>query len=1512
MELSVRARVWLGSAMILIVGLVLGLSLDANAHIPKPWNRVSSIIGWIYFCCWSVSFYPQVFLNYQRKSVVGLSLDYTVLNLLGFTCYSIFNCAFYYSSSVQEQYMRRHGGNRNAVEVNDVFFSLHAALLVGVSLFQCWIYPRGGQTVSKGTISWTAGAVVLATLFGFAVLVTGNDESSVINTLNWLYLLSYVKLITTLFKCIPQIVLNYRRKSTVGWTIWNVLLDIVGGLLSIGRQILDSAATHDWTAITGDPVKFSLGFVSIVVDIVFVTQHYILYADNNAMMEREEKLPLLAQWRFRAQMRASSTRRAWAVGGIAVLVISLVLGFSLDANAHVPAPWNRVSSVIGWVYFTCWSLSDYPQVLLNYSRKSTVGLAVDYAALNFVGCTCYIVYNTAFYWSTSVRDQYMRRDAGQKSAVELNDFVYALHDVVLASVLLSQCFWYPHGSDSLSTPARSYIVGVASVSVLFIAMVAWTGNNEASSVNTLNWLYLLSMGKVMSTVVMSMPQIYLNYSRKSTVGWNISGIVLDMLGGFFSIVQQVLDCAATNDWTAISGDPIKFGLGTVSIALDLVFIVQHVFLYGEHLHEVHPTATSERLPLLAAHPLPAKYATIHVMDPDEIQVVKHDVIRPQAHAPVIGWVYFTCWSLSDYPQVLLNYSRKSTVGLAVDYAALNFVGCTCYIVYNTAFYWSTSVRDQYMRRDAGQKSAVELNDFVYALHDVVLASVLLSQCFWYPHGSDSLSTPARSYIVGVASVSVLFIAMVAWTGNNEASSVNTLNWLYLLSLGKVLSTVFMCVPQIYLNYSRKSTAGWNIAGVVLDMLGGFFSIVQQVLDSAATNDWTAIAGDPIKFSLGVVSVLLDLVFTVQHVFLYGDHLHEVHPSGTSEMLPLVESTSVLPPTYSAHQEVSVIKHDLSIAQAHAPSRIVPRASAEHAKQVSVTHTDSVRFTPRPTCDGMGRQDVIVSALIVTISLVLGFALDANDHVPAPWNRVSSILGWIYFCCWSVSDYPQVLLNYSRKSVEGLSLDYMALSMLGGSCYLIFNCAFFFSDSVRSQYMRHDDGHKNAVELNDVISSIHGTILSIITIFQCWWYPCGDQVVSRGTKLWVVGVIGVATVMGLIVAITGNDDSSYWTTLNWLYALSWMKIVTTLVMCVPQVMLNYQRKSTIGWTIEGVTLDLAGGVLSVTQQMLDSAATDDWTAITGDPVKFTLGLVSIAFDIVFVVQHYVLYADNNRRASQLLSALHLMPMTIVFGWLYFSCWSISDYPQVLTNYRRQSVEGLSLDLIALRMLGNTCYVIFNSAFFWSVSVREQYMRRDNGNKNAVELNDVIMSIHSVLIGLVLAYQCFALPAGDQRISKVTKAWSVGVIGVAVAFGLAVVISGNDESTIFTTLNWLYVLSWMKIVTTLVKMTPQVLLNYRRRSTVGWSIMSVLLDFAGSVLSIAQQVLDAAATDDWSAITGDPVKFALGVISLGFGVIFLLQHYVFFASSNSTVKRNEKSPLLQARDDGDAAKPMHARP
>ncbi|DBA79809.1 TPA: hypothetical protein ACH3X1_008470 [Trebouxia sp. C0004] len=79
-----------------------------------------------------------------------------------------------------------------------------------------------------------------------------------------------------------------------------------------------------------------------------------------------------------------------------------------------------------------------------------------------------------------------------------------------------------------------------------------------------------------------------------------------------------------------------------------------------------------------------------------------------------------------------------------------------------------------------------------------------------------------------------------------------------------------------------------------------------------------------------------------------------------------------------------------------------------------------------------------------------------------------------------------------------------------------------------------------------------------------------------------------------------------------------------------VWLNHRRQSTLGWNINQVLLDLSGGFFSVTQLCVEAFVKEDLSAITGDPVKFGLGLVSVVFDIMFMIQHYTLYRENNAK------------------------------------------------------------------------------------------------------------------------------------------------------------------------------------------------------------------------------------------------------------------------------------------
>lgn len=142
-----------------------------------------------------------------------------------------------------------------------------------------------------------------------------------------IYAVGLVKLVVTMVKYIPQVLTNYRRQSTVGWSIEQVQMDIVGGVLSVAQLVIDCSLQADWSGLMNNSVKLGLGGLSLFFDMVrfpsyssqpiengkreqapivpfrtrtifgltegqiFVTQHYILYRDaSRAEKSKEDDL----------------------------------------------------------------------------------------------------------------------------------------------------------------------------------------------------------------------------------------------------------------------------------------------------------------------------------------------------------------------------------------------------------------------------------------------------------------------------------------------------------------------------------------------------------------------------------------------------------------------------------------------------------------------------------------------------------------------------------------------------------------------------------------------------------------------------------------------------------------------------------------------------------------------------------------------------------------------------------------------------------------------------------------------------------------------------------------------------------------------------------------------------------------------------------------------------------------------------------------------------------------------
>jgi len=200
------------------------------------------------------------------------------------------NIAFYYSPLIKAQYGARHHGLTPTVQFNDITFAAHGLLLSLVTTSQ-YLFPHAwgfspsiGNRPSRFILGTFFGCVTGVVVVLFIVLSAPERDSIDATVGGWVWLdavyaVSYVKLIVTFIKYAPQVIVNYRNRSTEGWSISQILLDFSGGILSISQQAIDSYMQGDWSGITGNPVKFALGNVSMIYDLIFITQHYVLYRD---------------------------------------------------------------------------------------------------------------------------------------------------------------------------------------------------------------------------------------------------------------------------------------------------------------------------------------------------------------------------------------------------------------------------------------------------------------------------------------------------------------------------------------------------------------------------------------------------------------------------------------------------------------------------------------------------------------------------------------------------------------------------------------------------------------------------------------------------------------------------------------------------------------------------------------------------------------------------------------------------------------------------------------------------------------------------------------------------------------------------------------------------------------------------------------------------------------------------------------------------------------------------------
>ncbi|RWR83756.1 cystinosin [Cinnamomum micranthum f. kanehirae] len=260
------------------------------------WNSIPleityQVLGWLAFFSWTLCFYPQLILNYTKKSVVGLNFDFVVLSLTKYSSYLVYNAALFFSPVIQRQYREKYGyGAMIPVAANDVAFTIHAVLITLVVAFQVFIYERGSQKLSKTCTAITSAVLVVAVV---CIIIAWPNNS-------WLWLISVfntIQVFMTAIKYIPQAVMNFGRKNTEGWSIYHILLDLLGALTNFAQMGVQSIDQGTFVNFYGNIGKTLLSSEVVFFDLIFIFQHYVLYPskrlENYSKAGAENTKPLM-------------------------------------------------------------------------------------------------------------------------------------------------------------------------------------------------------------------------------------------------------------------------------------------------------------------------------------------------------------------------------------------------------------------------------------------------------------------------------------------------------------------------------------------------------------------------------------------------------------------------------------------------------------------------------------------------------------------------------------------------------------------------------------------------------------------------------------------------------------------------------------------------------------------------------------------------------------------------------------------------------------------------------------------------------------------------------------------------------------------------------------------------------------------------------------------------------------------------------------------------------------------
>lgn len=209
-------------------------------------------------------------------------------------------------------------------------------------------------------------------------------------------------------------------------------------------------------------------------------------------------------------------------------------------------------------------------------------------------------------------------------------------------------------------------------------------------------------------------------------------------------------------------------------------------------------------------------------------------------------------------------------------------------------------------------------------------------------------------------------------------------------------------------YVRKSSEGLSLLFVVLWLAGDVFNVLGAILQHVL----------PTMIILAIYYTLADLILLGQ-IFLYGDG-SQVDPVHLSPANPLSEN---------------IFDEVLGDQESQSTTSI----QYSQLEQGGVSNTKQSNKKSR-------KRTLIESSLIffVILSGIIGWYIsynpdqdqDGDDDDELKFDFLAQFFGWLSAILYLGSRMPQILLNFKRKSCEGISFLFFLCACLGNLTYVI--------------------------------------------------------------------------------------------------------------------------------------------------------------------------------------------------------------------------------------------------------------------------------------------------------------------------------------------------------------------------------------------------------------------------------------------------------------------------------------------